>query len=112
MIKASSSHGSGVQSSESTPPWESILATVSESFARGAPDSELRAGLRLWCAEARRRDLLPETFLPLLKNQIVSAPGMRRRTRDLLTRDRALQRLVTMCIEEYYASDRGQQPES
>lgn len=104
--------GSDVQSAASASSWESILATVSQSFADGAPDAELRAGLRLWCAEARKRDLLPEAFLPVLKSQILSAPGTRRRTRDLVTRDRALQRLVTMCIEEYYSSDGQEQPPS
>ena len=83
--------------------WDTIFEDVSRSFAEGRPEEELRPSIRLWCDEARRRNLVPEQFLPVIKSQIIRVPGTRRMARDAVTRDRALQRIVTMCIEEYYA---------
>jgi len=83
--------------------WDTIFQDVTRSFAEGRPEEELRPQIRQWCDEARRRNLAPEQFLPVIKSQIIRVPGTRRMARDAITRDRALKRIVTMCIEEYYA---------
>ena len=92
--------------------WDTIFEDVSRSFAEGRPEEELRPQIRQWCDEARRRDLVPEQFLPVIKSQIIRVPGTRRMARDAVTRDRALKRIVTMCIEEYYAQHQPDEVDS
>lgn len=74
-------------------------------LADGHPEEQLRSKIRQWCEEARRRQLAPEQFLVVIKSQIVRVPGMRRMARDADARKATLDRVVTMCIEEYFGAD-------
>src|SRR5688572_26486874 len=82
--------------------WDRIFGDVSEALAEGRPEEELRPKIQLWCEEAKRRNLPPEKFLVVIKSQVLRVPGMRRMARDARARETTLQRIVTMCIEEYF----------
>jgi plasmid stability protein len=63
--------------------------------------SALRASLLLVATEARARDILPEQLLVRLKETWSSLPEVRA-MRDSQEQARLLERVVTMCIREYY----------
>ena len=63
--------------------------------------SALRASLVLVSTEARARDVLPEQLLVTLKELWNALPEVRAMT-DAGRQVRLLQRVVTMCIREYY----------
>ena len=67
-------------------------------------DHEVRAALRPLCDAARSRGLYAERLIVLLKEAWRELPEARRSTRehDL----GALERVVTLCIDEYYAPRR------
>lgn len=71
----------------------------------GAPsDGEaLRRALQELAADARARAVLPETLLVTLKDIWYSLP-VARGPKDPAEQTRILQRVVTMCIKEYYAA--------
>lgn len=67
-------------------------------------DEQWRRAIGLMCAEARRADLQPEHLIVALKRAITDTGDAHRlapQERQELTR-----RLVTSCIEEYFARDR------
>ena len=79
------------------------LRSALQAQLRGAPSSsDLRRAIRLMCGEARRHDLRAEQLLIIFKHawnslpEVQQLPYGRERT-DLLSR------VVTMCIEEFYA---------
>ena len=82
--------------------WDAIFEDVSASMAAGRSEEELRPQIRCWCEQARQRQLAPEQFLVVIKSQLVRVPGFRRMARDASARERALERIVSMCIEEYF----------
>ena len=101
MMAADSSH---------TPP--SRLDDETMSMVRGAlrayladasDPTELRAALLRMSAEARARSMLPEQLLVLLKDTWNALPEVRG-TSDAVEQIRLLQRVVTMCIKEYYGT--------
>ena len=63
--------------------------------------SSLQASLLLVATEARARNILPEQLLVTLKDVWSSLPEVRSMT-DAREQVRLLQRVVTMCIKEYY----------
>ena len=63
--------------------------------------SALQASLLLVATEARARDILPEQLLVRLKETWSSLPEVRA-MRDAQQQARVLERVVTMCIREYY----------
>jgi hypothetical protein len=65
--------------------------------------SALQASLLLVATEARARDILPEQLLVRLKEAWSSLPEVRA-MRDAQQQARLLERVVTMCIREYYNS--------
>ncbi|MFN2563645.1 MAG: hypothetical protein ABR499_01370 [Gemmatimonadaceae bacterium] len=75
-------------------------ALVSYLRAPGSP-SELRAALNRMADEARAKAILPEHLLITLKQLWISLPEVRS-IGDVDEQTRMLQRVVTMCIREYY----------
>ena len=65
--------------------------------------SALQASLLLVSTEARARNVLPEQLLVALKELWNSLPEVRAMT-DVDQQVRLLQRIVTMCIHEYYSA--------
>ena len=63
--------------------------------------SALQASLLLIATEARARNILPEQLLVILKETWSSLPEVRAMS-DAGEQVRLLQRVVTMCIREYY----------
>lgn len=61
----------------------------------------LQASLLLVATEARARNILPEQLLVILKETWSSLPEVRAMS-DAGEQVRLLQRVVTMCIREYY----------
>jgi len=63
--------------------------------------SALQASLLLVATEARARSIRPEQLLVVLKETWSSLPEVRAMN-DAAEQVRLLQRVVTMCIKEYY----------
>jgi hypothetical protein len=97
---------------DSSPPASSRLddGSISEvrlalrEYLRDSKDpSALQAALLLLATEARRQNILPEQLLVTLKEVWSSLPEVRAMT-DSGEQVRLLQRVVTMCIKEYYSA--------
>lgn len=71
---------------------------------RSEPD--LRRALRTVCAEAHRRHLRAEQLLILFKQAWSSLPEVEQLPRGI-ERDELLGRIITVCIEEFYADGHG-----
>ena len=63
----------------------------------------LQATLLMMATEARRRSILPEQLLVVLKDEWNALPEVRSMT-EPREQIRLLQRVVTMCIKEYYSA--------
>jgi hypothetical protein len=63
---------------------------------------QLRSALHAMAAEARAKSILPEQLLVGLKDVWYALPNVRAMT-EQTEQVRLLQRVVTMCIKEYYA---------
>jgi hypothetical protein len=61
----------------------------------------LREALDTMASEARAKSMLPEQLLIVLKDMWYSLPEVRA-IEDSSAQIRLLQRVVTMCIKEYY----------
>ena len=68
----------------------------------GDPSPELRTALHAIAREAREKAVPPEQLLITLKNVWQSLPEVEN-ARDFNEQTRMLQRLVTICIKEYFA---------
>lgn len=68
-----------------------------------AEPSALQAALLLMASEARARAILPEQLLIVLKDVWNTLPEVRSMT-DTREQIGMLQRVVTMCIKEYYSA--------
>ena len=80
-----------------------LRASLRAYLAHGADSAELRDTLLRVSAEARTRAILPEQLLVVLKDVWSSLPEVRGMT-DAGQQVRLLQRVVTMCIKEYYSA--------
>jgi hypothetical protein len=72
-------------------------------LASSADAVPLQNALLMMSAEARARALLPEQLLVVLKDVWAALPEVRAMT-DAAEQVRLLQRVVTMCIKEYYSA--------
>ena len=95
--------------SSPTPPSrldDATVAAVRDALrtylARSANPVGLRQALVRMSAEARDRSILPEQVLIVLKDVWGTLPEVRAMT-DSGEQVRLLQRVVTMCIREYYS---------
>jgi hypothetical protein len=77
-----------------------LVAYVSAPLA----GDELRNALCLLSAEARSKSILPEQLLVILKDVWYSLPAVQAMT-EQAAQTRLLQRIVTMCIKEYYLQE-------
>jgi hypothetical protein len=81
---------------------ESVRVALVRYVNAPARGDELGDALRHMAAEARDRSMLPEQLLIVLKDIWHSLPSVRNMS-DSADQIRLLQRVVTMCIKEYYA---------
>ena len=96
---------------DSSPPPSAGLADATVARTRVAlsgyledPDEhaqELRDALDAMASEAREKTMLPEQLLVVLKEIWYALPAVRA-LEDSGAQIRLLQRVVTMCIKEYY----------
>ena len=84
---------------------EETIAAVRSALGRYVVDptdgDELRASLQTMASEARDKSIRAEQLLVVLKDVWYALPGMRG-TIEPTEQVRLLQRVVTMCIGEYY----------
>lgn len=74
------------------------------AYLRDSSDpSALQASLLVMASEARTRAILPEQLLIVLKDVWNTLPEVRSMT-DAREQIGMLQRVVTMCIKEYYSA--------
>ena len=86
--------------------WNDVVERLTHALAEPDSDARVRVLVREWCEEARRRELAPEQLLVVLKSQFVRIPALQghdERTR----RNKLFEHIVSMCIEEYYATAAG-----
>ena len=95
--------------SSSPPPSRLTDATVAalrdalrRYLANGLTPGPLEAALQAIAREAREKDILPEQLLIVLKDVWNDLPEVRA-MHDTTQQVRLLQRVVTMCIKEYYS---------
>lgn len=91
---------------ESLPCWHGVDALRRTLQAHGPEtvddgDVHWRDCARVMCADARDRGVPVEQLLVSLKRMWPRIPGIERMPRDASTR--LLTRVVTLCVEEYYA---------
>lgn len=72
-------------------------------LSRSPEPAALQRALVRMSAEARERTILPEQLLVVLKDVWGTMPEVRAMT-DTGEQVRLLQRVVTMCIKEYYSA--------
>ena len=85
---------------------EETVARVRDALSHYLADqdaggNELRDSLDAMAAEARAKSILPEQLLVVLKDIWYALPAVRA-IDDSAAQIRLLQRVVTMCIKEYY----------
>lgn len=79
------------------------LRTAIEQRLRGADvTDDLRDALRALQRQARERALFVEDILVPLRALLQSLPEVQR-LEDAQERTRLMERIITMCVEEYYA---------
>jgi len=79
-----------------------LHAALVQYVGSPAQSSALRDALTRMATEARDKSMLPEQLLVVLKDIWHSLPGVQA-IADPTEQVRLLQRVVTMCIKEYYA---------
>lgn len=81
------------------------LREAVRAYLRGRPaDYRLRQSTQLLCEHARWKHQRVEELLVALKAAWWSFPEVQRATRDAGALRSLLNRIVSMCIEQYYAS--------
>jgi hypothetical protein len=100
MMMAHDSSPGGGALAEST--IESVRRALLSYVAAPTHHEPLRSSLHAMAAEAREKSLPPEELLVVLKDIWYSLPTVRG-MREPADQIRLLQRVVTMCIKEYYA---------
>jgi hypothetical protein len=78
-----------------------VRTALAQYLRTPSSPTELRAALNLMADEARAKAILPEHLLVTLKQLWSSLPEVRS-VGDVDEQTRTLQRVVTMCIREYY----------
>jgi hypothetical protein len=78
-----------------------VRAALRAYLSNAADPSSLQIALLNMSAEARARSILPEQLLVVLKDVWSALPEVRTMT-DASEQVRLMQRVVTMCIKEYY----------
>jgi hypothetical protein len=80
---------------------EAVSAALAQYIAAPGESDALRVSLHRMAAEARERAIVPEQLLVILKDIWFSVPMVRdiENSEDQVG---LLQRVVTMCIREYY----------
>jgi len=81
---------------------ESVRVALRQYVESPEGSEPLRATLHAMAGEAHQKALLPEELLVVLKDIWYSLPVVRAMT-EPTEQIRLLQRVVTMCIKEYYA---------
>ena len=79
-----------------------VRVALREYLASGS-SSELQHSLLVMAADAREKSMPPEQVLIALKDIWNALPEVRAMT-DSTNQIRLLQRVVTMCIKEYYSA--------
>ena len=100
-----------MMAADSLPPSRALADTTVEAVRHAlagyvsAPSrtEALRAALAAMSAEARDKAILPERLLITLKDVWYELPSVQSAT-DGAEQVRLLQRIVTMCIKEYYSA--------
>lgn len=98
-----------MMAADSTPPARTLSDATLQRVRRALvadlgsrePSDELRAALTAMAAEARASGILPERLLVLLKELWYGLPEVEAAV-DGTSQTRILQRVVTICIREYY----------
>ena len=82
---------------------DAVRLALRAYLADSADPSALQPALHAMAAEARDRSILAEQLLVVLKDVWSTLPEVRSMT-DAREQIRLLQRVVTMCIKEYYSA--------
>jgi hypothetical protein len=90
--------GSDVQFSERAA--TALRAALQGHLRQPVPDQALRRALHALCADARARNLRSEQLILIFKQVWASLPDIQNRSGN--RRQELLDRVVTICIEEYY----------
>jgi hypothetical protein len=105
MLQPASESPARVESAED-PHFSERALTALRSAMQGhlretVSDDALRRALQPLCIDARRRAVRPEKLILALKNVWGALPELQER--NAIRRPELLDRIVTICIEEYYA---------
>jgi ActR/RegA family two-component response regulator len=100
MMAHDSSPGPNVLTEETI---EAVRAALVQYVSAPARRDDVGAALQRMAIEARDRSMLPEQLLIVLKDIWYSLPSVRNMS-DATDQVRLLQRVVTMCIKEYYST--------
>jgi hypothetical protein len=82
---------------------DTLRAALQQYLLESSASSTLHSALMSMSAEARAKAILPEQLLVVLKDVWNALPEVRAMP-DATEQVRLLQRVVTMCIKEYYSS--------
>ena len=80
---------------------DTVRSALSAYVSESSDGERLRQALDRMAAEAREKSILPEQLLVVLKDVWYSLPNVRAIS-EPTEQIRLLQRVVTMCIKEYY----------
>lgn len=80
---------------------DAVRAALLEYVDAPSRGERLRGALHTMAREAREKSILPEKLLIVLKDTWYALPTVRR-MKEQEEQVRLLQRVVTMCIREYY----------
>ncbi|MEO7455428.1 MAG: hypothetical protein ABIY52_04150 [Gemmatimonadaceae bacterium] len=81
---------------------DAVRTALRQYLADSSSASTLQAALLSMASEAREKSILPEHLLIVLKDVWNGLPEVRSMS-DTAEQVRVLQRVVTMCIKEYYS---------
>jgi uncharacterized protein (DUF2267 family) len=99
MMAHDSGRGPAILATETT---EALRSALEQYAAATVHGNTLHIALRSMAIEARTKAILPEQLLVVLKDVWYSLPSVRAMN-EPADQNRLLQRVVTMCIKEYYA---------
>lgn len=81
---------------------DAVRTALRQYLANSSSAESLQAALVSMASEAREKSILPEHLLIVLKDIWNGLPEVRSMS-DTTEQVRVLQRVVTMCIKEYYS---------
>jgi hypothetical protein len=82
---------------------DAVRAALREYLSNSSSSTAIQQALLRMASEARQKSMLPEHLLIVLKDVWGALPEVRAMT-DTGEQIRLLQRVVTMCIKEYYSA--------